>query len=196
MFALISDGLVHELFAEDPCFNPGLEVVDASAAPTVAVGWAYAGGKFSAPSPPAPTQAQLQAAVISAASSVCAQITNAVAPDAAHANAYQIAAGALSNGVVPSSGPVASWLASYAAANGQSEAQVVGAVLAGASAALGLSSALATLEAEASAATTSAQLVTALTAFEASIASILAAMASGGVTVAAPAAISIAGVNA
>lgn len=147
-----------------------------------------------------PTQAQLAAAVTAAAAAaanaVLAQIYTDPVHQAAGQNAAMIAAIA---GGAPVSGSLF-----YAAFNGYATLfSVTPAALATLAITLtnesmALSVALSTVEAAASAATTTAQLSAALTAFETAISAVVAAVnaASPPVTLTAPAAISIIGVNA
>ena len=67
MWALIINGVIHELTTTDPAgrFNPALEWVAVPSGVTPAQGWAYAGGTFSAPpAPPPPTLTQQAATAI------------------------------------------------------------------------------------------------------------------------------------
>ena len=60
MFYEIHDGKVFAIYAQDPKFNAGVNVVESNVA-GVAIGWPCVGGVISAPSITAPTQAQLLA---------------------------------------------------------------------------------------------------------------------------------------
>lgn len=50
MYALVINGAVHDLFAADPKFGPGLDVRDVSAVTGIAEGWvAHPDGSYAAP---------------------------------------------------------------------------------------------------------------------------------------------------
>lgn len=69
MWALIIDGAVFELTSVNPAgrFAADMQWIAVPSGVNVAVGWAYAGGTFTAPpAPPAPTLAQQAAAAINA----------------------------------------------------------------------------------------------------------------------------------
>ncbi len=160
--------------------------------------WLAAGNT---PTPvPAPTQAQLAASLTSAASAACALVVAQTLPDPSHQAAFQNAAAIVNGngGAAPTTGPLATKFAALATVYGMSASAFATLAVAFQGASLDLSTALTTLWAAASAATTSAQLATALTAFETAIGNVVAEInAAGppGPTVA-PAAIIIAGINA
>ncbi len=160
--------------------------------------WLAAGNT---PTPvPAPTQAQLVAALNAAASAACAFIVGQTFPDPSHQTAFQNAAAIVNGnaGAAPTTGVLATKFASLATVYGLSASAFATLVVAMQGASLDLSTALTTLWAAAAAATTGAQLATALTAFETAIGNVVAEINAAeppGPTVA-PAAISIAGINA
>lgn len=159
--------------------------------------WLAAGN---APTPvAAPTQAQLAASLVSAASAACASIVTQVTPDPAHQAAFQNAASIVNGngGAAPASGPMQAAFAALASAYGATPANFVGFVLAAQAASLTLGAALATLTGAANAAATPAALASALTAFEASIGGVVTSLnAALPSPLTAPAPISIAGINA
>jgi hypothetical protein len=167
----------------------------AAVAECIAVGWADITGSW----PRAPTLADLAAATVAAASAACANLVAQIYPDPTHqaafANAASIVNGA--GGAAPTSAPMAAKFAALAAVYGFLPAAFATLVVAMQGASFDLSAALATLNGAASAAATPAALAAALAAFETALAAVVAEIAAAGLpAVAAPAAISIVGVNA
>ena len=151
-----------------------------------------------APTPPAPTQQQLAAQVVSACSAMCEDVISQAAPDKAHQLAYLNAAGFLAGGSTPPmTEPPKNAFAALAAANNMTPEALASLVSAFASGSLILSISLATLQSACADATTSAQLAEALSSFEASIGSLVATVnaASPPRIIVAPASPSIPGVN-
>jgi hypothetical protein len=144
-------------------------------------------------------QANLASELMAAAQAACNGITTQIVPDPTHQNAYVNAAAIVGpSATVPTVNPAASSFAAMAAAFGiapQAFATLVSNV---AAISMSLSSTLATLETAAAAATTAAQLATALTAFETALAALVTQINGSGltITITAPAAINIAGINA
>lgn len=160
--------------------------------------WLTAGNT---PTPiPAPSQTALVAALNSAASVACAFVVGQTFPDPSHQTAFQNAAAIVNGngGGAPAAGPLATKFDALAAVYGMSASAFATIVVAFQGASLDLSTALTTLWGAASAATTPAQLATALNAFETAIGNVVAEInAAGppGPTVA-PTAILIVGINA
>ncbi len=161
-------------------------------------------GAYVAPSPP--TQAQLAAQVVAAASAVCDAIVGAIEPDATHATAFANAASIVNGngGAAPTAGPMAARFANLALAYGLRKSDGSGDVVALAAvvvalqgASLDLSNALLALQGAVAAATTAGDLAAALATFETAIAAVATEVnAVVPRQVAAPPAIVIAGVNA
>jgi hypothetical protein len=148
---------------------------------------------------PSPTQAQLAASLVSAASLACAGVVAQVMPDPAHQAAFQNAASIVNGagGAAPASGPMQTAFAALAAAYNTTPANFVGIVLAAQAASLTLGATLATLTGAANVATTPAALGTALSAFETALSGVVASLnAALPSPLIAPAAISIVGINA
>jgi hypothetical protein len=145
-----------------------------------------------------PTIEQLAAAVASGAAAAAASITNQIAPDATHQNAYLNAAAMVwgAGGAAPASGPAEAVFAAYAAQFAVAPAVLAARVVAGSIAAMELSGALGTLQGAVAEAADAAQLTTALAAFETAISGIVANLTAAGLSVTAPATISVPGVNA
>ena len=158
--------------------------------------WLSAGNT---PTPvPGPTQAQLIASLTSAASAACASIVSQVLPDPTHQTAFQNAASIVNGagGAAPTTGPNVARFAAQAAVYGMTATAFATMVLAVQGANLDLSTALITLTYAAAPAYSSAQLATALTAFEASLATVVSEVnAALPIPVTAPAPIFITGIN-
>lgn len=154
-----------------------------------------------APPPPAPpTQAMLAEQLAAAASAACAKVVAQIFPDPTHQAAFQNAASIVNGagGAAPTADPLATKFAALAAVYGLSASAFATLVMAMQGASFDLSAALAALDAAADAATTSAALATALAAFETAIATVVAEINAAGLpaSIASPAPISIAGINA
>ncbi|MDR3488827.1 MAG: hypothetical protein P4M05_28480 [Bradyrhizobium sp.] len=144
------------------------------------------------------TAAQLAPSLVSAASAACSNIINQITPDDTHQYAFTNAASILNGngGVAPTTGPLASKFASLAASFGESVANFAILVNDVQGASLDLGAAQAALKSAAAAATTATQLAAALTAFETALAAVVSEITTAGVTVTAPPAITISGINA
>jgi hypothetical protein len=147
-----------------------------------------------------PTQAQLQASLVSAASAAAAAVTGQIYTDPAHQAAGQNAGVivAMAGGAPPSSSPFFAAFNSYAAAWGLAPAAFATLIEALMNESMMLSISLNALEAASAAATTAAQLATALATFETAINAVVTAINAAGTPfpMTAPAAISIRGINA
>ena len=161
----------------------------------ISKGDVYSDGVFSSPTVPI---VQLQAALVAAAVNACDFITSQVNRTQTHAAAFFNVASVVSanNGEVPTTGPLAVSLAALAAIYGGNVTAFSGLSVALQKAAMDNLTALVTLEMAASVATTSAQLATALEAFETSLGSVFNEISAAGASIAAPPAISIVGINA
>ena len=148
-----------------------------------------------APMPVAMLAARLSAAAKASADAVTAQVATCETHLAGYTNAAMYVAAA---GGVPANDPVKTAFTAMAAANGLTPAAFAELCDALSATAMTLSSTLATLQGAAAKATTAADLVTALTAYETALTSLIGQMNAAGltVTIEAPAAISIAGINA
>jgi hypothetical protein len=178
---------------------PGYLVVPAPAG--TVEGQTYSSGTFGpAPAPTPPPQAQLAANLISAASRACSTIVGQIFPDAAHQSAFQNSAAIVngSGGSAPASGVLATKFAALASVYGLSASAFAALIVVMQGASLDLSAALGTLTAAAETATTSGQLATALAVFETAIGAVVAEINAGSppTQIVAPAAITIAGINA
>ena len=146
------------------------------------------------------TLANLQAALVAAASGACAAILSQIYTDPAHQAAGQNAAliVAASGGAPASTSPMYAAYNAYASAWGMTPSDFASLISVLTQQSLALSGALIALEAASAAATTAPQLASALSTFETAIAAIVTTVnaASPPVTMLAPAAISIKGVNA
>jgi hypothetical protein len=167
------------------------------------IDWTLVNGVLIAPAapvPPTPTQAQLQASLVTEASAACANITGQIYTDPAHEAAGQNAGvmAALAGGAPTSSSPFFAAFNAYAAAWGLAPAAFATLVVVLMNQSLALSTALNALEAASEAATTAAQLATALSTFEPAIGAVVSAINAAGTPfpMTAPAAISIQGINA
>jgi hypothetical protein len=151
-------------------------------------------------SPTGLTFSVLQSATVAAASVAAAAVTAQIFTDPAHQAAAQNAAMivATSGGAPASSSPFYAQFNSYAAAWGMTPANFSTLITVMTNQSLALSGALNALSAASTAATTPTQLATALATFETAIGNVVTALnaAGGPVTIIAPAAISIKGVNA
>jgi hypothetical protein len=183
--------------APPPGFSDGYIAVPANGA---SPGWTYVGGALVAPVSAAPSQAILVARLVAGASAACADVVAQIYPDPAHQAAFQNAASIVNSngGAAPSAAPLAAKFAALAAVYGLSATAFATLVAAMQGASFDLSAALATLTGAASAATTPAGLAAALDAFETALAATVAEINAAGLpsAIAAPAAISITGINA
>lgn len=209
---LSTDGrVVADLLVIDTTVTPGIPgkdvpedfSADVTSIAGVARGWLKSGATFVAPAVVAPTQAQLAAALLAAALSTSNAITKAIASSDAHLAGYQsfanmaraAIAGGASNGVPT----IASDLAAVTAAAGAlkiTPAAFSTLVLAMDAASGQNLAILLTLEAAVAGAASAADLASALSAYQTSVADVVAQLVSAGLTITPPNAISILGINA
>ena len=167
------------------------------------IGWTLSGSTLAAPAaptPPTPTLAVLRGAVISAASTAAAAIVAAIYPNESAQTALQNAADIVlqnSNVAPPSTSPFYAAFNGLASAYGMTPSAFAALVTTARAQSLALHMAEITLDAAATAATSSADLATALASFQSAIGAVVTAINAGGLPIplAAPATIAIGGVN-
>ena len=149
--------------------------------------------------PIVPPLAQLAAQLVSAGKAACDAVTAQILTCETHLAGYTNAAMYVAaTGAAPASGPAQAAFAALAAANGMTTSVFATLVAELSASAMNLSGILATLQGAAVKAAAPADLAAALTAFESAIGAEVAGLNGAGLTAAikAPAAISIAGINA
>lgn len=200
-------GVVHEIVTPPP----GLTLADilppadlealVEAPDDVREGWLYDGATFTAPPAPALTQAQVAEIVLACAGAATNAVIAQVVPDQTHLTAYLNAASCVGpSATVPTVEPLKSAFGALASANGfgSSPAAFASLVVQVSALSLSLSALLTSLTASTAAAKTAADLAGAVQTFESGLSSLVAALNAAGltVTISAPAAIKVAGLNA